>query len=43
MNDAKLEPKVQILTKDNNDAIIELRNREEQGILPPVLLKFEEK
>ncbi|TNV79602.1 hypothetical protein FGO68_gene11366 [Halteria grandinella] len=42
MNDPALEAKVQILIKENNDAIYQLREREKAGILPPVLIRYEE-
>jgi hypothetical protein len=42
MNDTTLEPKVQNLTAENNEIILQLREREKQGILPPILIKFDE-
>jgi len=41
-NDPKLEKiSIQTLTKDNNDAIYELREREKNGILPPVYIRYD--
>jgi hypothetical protein len=41
-NDPKLEKTlIQTLTKDNNDAIYELREREKNGILPPVYIRYD--
>jgi hypothetical protein len=41
MNDPTLEPKVQTLNKENRDKLYELRRREQNGILPPVIIRFE--
>lgn len=42
MNDPDRETtKIQTLTKENNDAIYALRERELKGILPPVILRHD--
>lgn len=42
MNDPKLENKVQTLIRENNEVIYQLREREQAGNLPPVLLRYQE-
>ena len=41
MNDTQLE-KIQTLTKENELAVRNLRQREKNGILPPIMIKYDE-
>jgi hypothetical protein len=41
MNNAIYEPRVQTLIKENVDVVTALRERENRGLLPPVLIKYE--
>ena len=43
MNDAKLDPNLTKLTKENEAQVLKLRERESLGELPPVLLDYDEK